>query len=177
MSATTTVVTGGTEPRDVAPVRRGFDWGQPFVYLVALVIAAIAVGPVIYVFMGGLRTTADLNANPAGLPDPWTLENWIAVLSAPRFWGNVFASTVLVFADVIDDFILVRYLSGDSTTEPVSVKVYNTARAAPTPALNALTTVLLVASLLTVLIGFLIYRRLTRGERSTRSIDVFAGEA
>ena len=41
MSATTTVVTGGTEPRDVAPVRRGFDWGQPFVYLVALVIAAM----------------------------------------------------------------------------------------------------------------------------------------
>ena len=82
MSATTTIVTGGTAPRDVPPARRGFDWGQPFVYLVALVIAAIAVGPVIYVFMGGLRTTADINANPAGLPDPWTLENWIAVLSA-----------------------------------------------------------------------------------------------
>lgn len=45
----------------------------------------------------------------------------------------IFASTVLVFADVIDDFVLVRYLSGDASTEPVSVKIYNTARAAPTP--------------------------------------------
>ena len=56
----------------------------------------------------------------------------------------IFASAVLVFADVIDDFVIVRYLSGDASTEPVSVKVYNTARAAPTPALNALTTLLLL---------------------------------
>jgi spermidine/putrescine transport system permease protein len=89
----------------------------------------------------------------------------------------IFASAVLVFADVIDDFILVRYLSGDVSTEPVSVKVYNSARAAPTPALNALTTVLLTASLVTVSVGFLIYRRLTRGEKGRRSLDVFAGEA
>src|SRR3546814_15618853 len=91
MSDTTTAAETGT--RGVPPVRR-FDWGQPFVYLVALVIAAVAIGPVLYVFMGGLRTTGDLNADPAGLPDPWTLQNWITVLGAPRFWGNVFACTV-----------------------------------------------------------------------------------
>jgi len=89
----------------------------------------------------------------------------------------IFASAVLVFADVIDDFIIVRYLSGDSSTEPVSVKVYNTARAAPTPALNALTTLLLVASLLAVTIGFLVYRLMTRGEKNAGGLDVFAGEA
>jgi spermidine/putrescine transport system permease protein len=89
----------------------------------------------------------------------------------------IFASAVLVFADVIDDFIIVRYLSGDSTTEPVSVKVYNTARAAPTPALNALTTLLLVASLLAVTLGFLAYRVLTRGEKNARGLDVFTGDA
>jgi spermidine/putrescine transport system permease protein len=89
----------------------------------------------------------------------------------------IFASAVLVFADVIDDFIIVRYLSGDSSTEPVSVKVYNTARAAPTPALNALTTLLLVTSLLAVALGFLAYRVLTRGEKNANSLDVFTGEA
>jgi spermidine/putrescine transport system permease protein len=89
----------------------------------------------------------------------------------------IFASAVLVFADVIDDFVLVRYLSGDSSTEPVSVKVYDTARAAPTPALNALTTLLLVASLLAVVIGFLAYRFFTRGEKQARGLDVFTGEA
>ncbi len=55
----------------------------------------------------------------------------------------ILASAVLVFADVIDDFVIVRYLSGDSSTEPTSVKIYNTARAAPTPALNALATLML----------------------------------
>ena len=88
-------------PPEVSPAGRRFDWGQPFVYLIAFVVAAIAVGPVLYVFIGGFRTTADLNADPAGLPDPWTLQNWAAVLGSPRFWGNVFASVVLAFATTL----------------------------------------------------------------------------
>ena len=110
----------------------------------------------------------DLGASPAG-----AVRRVLLKMLLPA----IFASAVLVFADVIDDFILVRYLSGDAATEPVSVKVYNTARAAPTPALNALTTLLLVASLLAVLLGFAVYRYLTRGEKARRSLDVFAGEA
>jgi spermidine/putrescine transport system permease protein len=89
----------------------------------------------------------------------------------------IFASAVLVFADVIDDFIIVRYLSGDSSTEPASVKIYNTARAATTPALNALATLMLVASLLAVTVGYLTYRWFTRGEKGGGGLDVFAGEA
>ena len=89
----------------------------------------------------------------------------------------IFASAVLVFADVIDDFVIVRYLSGDASTEPVSVKVYNTARAAPTPALNALTTLLLLASLIAVLGGYWLYRWFSRGEKQAGRLDVFTGEA
>jgi spermidine/putrescine transport system permease protein len=85
----------------------------------------------------------------------------------------IFASAVLVFADVIDDFIIVRYLSGDSSTETASIKIYNTARAAPTPALNALATLMLVASLLAVVLGFLAYRWFTRGEKSN-ALDLVA---
>jgi spermidine/putrescine transport system permease protein len=107
----------------------------------------------------------DLGASPSGAVNRVLLRMLLPA---------IFASTVLVFADVIDDFVIVRYLSGGSSTEPVSVKIYNTARAAPTPALNALATVLLASSLLVVLVGFLAYRRFTRGER--RSIDMFAGE-
>ncbi|MBU3750273.1 MAG: ABC transporter permease [Mycobacterium sp.] len=99
-------------------------------------------------------------------------------VTLPMLVPAIFASTVLVFADVIDDFVLVRYLSGDSSTEPVSVKIYNTARAAPTPALNALATLLLLAALLAVAAGFLIYRRMTRGDATAdRGIAAFAGEA
>jgi spermidine/putrescine transport system permease protein len=112
----------------------------------------------------------DLGASPTGAL-------WRVTL--PMLKPAIFASTVLVFADVIDDFVLVRYLSLSASTEPVSVKIYNTARAAPTPALNALATLLLLASLAAVVIGFLAYRRMTRGDGTTadRGIAAFAGEA
>ena len=96
----------------------------------------------------------------------------------PMLVPAIFASTVLVFADVIDDFVIVRYLSGDANTEPVSVKIYNTARAAPTPALNALATLLLGAALLAVIVGYAAYRFATRHESKTeRGVGAFAGEA
>jgi spermidine/putrescine transport system permease protein len=99
-------------------------------------------------------------------------------VTLPMLLPAIFASTVLVFADVIDDFVLVRYLSGTSATEPVSVKIYNSARSAPTPALNALATLLLFAALVAVTVGYLVYRRLTRGDTTTdRGIAGFAGEA
>ncbi len=93
----------------------------------------------------------------------------------PMLTPAIFASAVLVFADVIDDFVIVRYLSGDSSTEPTSVKIYNTARAAPTPALNALASLMLLASLLAVVAGLLAYRWLSRGEKDVSSLDSFAG--
>jgi spermidine/putrescine transport system permease protein len=94
----------------------------------------------------------------------------------PLLAPAILASTVLVFADVIDDFVLVRYLSAGADTETVSIKIYNTARAAPTPALNALATLLLLASLLAVGLGFLIYRRFSKGEGGSSDIGSFAGE-
>ncbi len=110
------------------------------------------------------EAAVDLGASPVGAV-------WRVLLK--MLFPAIFASTVLVFADVIDDFVIVRYLSGDSSTEPASVKMFNTARAAPTPALNALATLLLVMSLLAVTIGFLVYRFFTRGEKS-QAIDLVA---
>jgi raffinose/stachyose/melibiose transport system permease protein len=101
----------------LAPAGRRFDWSQPFVYLIALVVAALAVGPVLYVMIGGFRTTADINADPAGWPDPWTLQSYLTVLGAPRFWGNVLASLILAVATttgvvvlgVMAAFVVARY--------------------------------------------------------------------
>jgi spermidine/putrescine transport system permease protein len=41
-------------------------------------------------------------------------------VTMPMLMPAIFASTVLVFADVIDDFVIVRYLSMGASTEPVS---------------------------------------------------------
>jgi spermidine/putrescine transport system permease protein len=65
--------------------------------------------------------------------------------------------------------VLVRYLSADAASEPMSVKIYNSARSSPTPALNALATIMLVSSLVAIALGFFVYRRLTRGERNQES--------
>src|SRR5947207_15861259 len=91
-------------------------------------------------------------------------------------YPEIFASAVLVFADVIDDFIIVRYLSSDSSTEPMAVKIFNSARSSPTPALNALATIMLVSSLIVVLVGFFAYRRMTRGERQKIAMGDIAAQ-
>jgi spermidine/putrescine transport system permease protein len=93
----------------------------------------------------------------------------------PLLYPAIFASTVLVFADVIDDFVIVRYLSSDASTESVAVKIYDTARGAPTPALNALATLLLVFSFGAIVIGYFGYKLLSRGQGES-GIGSFAGQ-
>ncbi len=93
----------------------------------------------------------------------------------PMLFPAIFASAVLVFADVIDDFVIVQKLSSGGDTESVAVKIYNTARGAPTPALNALATLLLVAAFIAIALGYLGYRALTRGEGNA-SLGSFAGQ-
>jgi spermidine/putrescine transport system permease protein len=77
----------------------------------------------------------------------------------------ILVSFAIVFADTIDDFITVRYLSGGASTEPLSVKIYNFSRGALTPAVNAAATFLLLSTLVVALIGVFLYRRFTSGQR------------
>ena len=86
----------------------------------------------------------------------------------PMLFPAVFASVVLVFAGVIDDFVLVDLLSSNAQSQPMSVIIYTLGAhggSAAAPALNALATVMFVMSIVTVAVGWAIYRRLTRGEQ------------
>lgn len=93
----------------------------------------------------------------------------------PMLIPAILISAVLVFADVLDNFVIVRYLSSDMSTETTSMRIYSTARAAPTPALNALATLILVASLSAVLIGWLVYRRSGKNNGEDASLGSFTG--
>jgi len=86
----------------------------------------------------------------------------------PMLFPAILVSAILVFADVLDDFVLVRYLSSDASTETTSMRIYATARAAPSPALNAMATVILAVSILTIVVGWLLFRRWARrqGEKA-----------
>lgn len=83
----------------------------------------------------------------------------------PLLYPAILVSYVLVFADTIDDFVTVRYLSAGSSTEPLSVKIYNFSRGTLTPAINAAATFLLFSTLVIAFAGVFLYRRITRGQR------------
>jgi len=83
----------------------------------------------------------------------------------PMLYPAILASFVLVFADTIDDFITVRYLSGPASTEPLSVKIYNFTRGTPTPAVNAAATFMLLTTSMIALIGFALYKRVSKGQK------------
>jgi raffinose/stachyose/melibiose transport system permease protein len=68
---------------------------RPGVYLVALVILAITLVPMLYVIVGGFRTTAQLNTNPAGLPHPWVWDNYRSVLTSSFFWRSLGNSAII----------------------------------------------------------------------------------
>lgn len=90
----------------------------------------------------------------------------------PMLYPAILASFTVVFADSLDDFVTVRYLSGPATSEPLSVKIYNFTRGSPTPAINAAATFLLFATTLVVVLGYVAYRYTTRGQRG-EGVKVF----
>ncbi len=87
----------------------------------------------------------------------------------PLLGPAIFASAVLVFSGVIDDFVIVDLLSSNSGNTPMSVIIYSTQHGGNGgPALNALGTIMLVMSFVVAIIGFIGYRWMTRGERGSR---------
>jgi raffinose/stachyose/melibiose transport system permease protein len=80
-----------------APVRRSprYGGGSPVIYALALVVVALTLGPVLYAVLGGFRTNPQLAESPAGLPDPWVLDNYRNVLTNGLFWRYALNSTVV----------------------------------------------------------------------------------
>lgn len=88
------------------PPRRPFAWGSPLTYVLALAVAAISFAPVIYVILGGFRTTGQLANDPAGLPHPWVWHTYASVITQARFWDEVLNSTIIALSTTIGVVIL-----------------------------------------------------------------------
>jgi len=97
--------------------RKPIKWGTPLTYFLALIVAAMAIVPVIYVILGGFRTTGQLAADPAGLPHPWVFSTYANVLKNQIFWRDLGNSTIIalfttlgvVVLGVCTAFVLARY--------------------------------------------------------------------
>lgn len=76
----------------------------------------------------------------------------------PLLAPAIFASLMVVFALSIDDFVVTDYLSSNSSTQTVPIKIYSSVRGTTTPALNALATVMVVATLFAVGSAAVVYK-------------------
>jgi spermidine/putrescine transport system permease protein len=117
------------------------------------------------------EAAADLGANQFQV-----IRRVLLPLLAPA----VFASAVLVFSGVIDDFVIVDLLSSSAGNTPMSVIIYSTQHGGNGgPALNALGAIMLAMSLIIVIVGYVGYRLLTRGERGSglAALTAISGEA
>jgi spermidine/putrescine transport system permease protein len=116
------------------------------------------------------EAAADLGANQ------WQTIRRVMI---PLLTPAIFASAILVFSTVIDDFVLVDLLNNGAGSTPMSVYIYSNQRGGNGgPALNALGTIMLVMSFAVVIIGYVGYRWLTRGERGSGldALTTIAGE-
>ena len=119
--ATTTSSTATTAARKPLPSRRkpkqDSRWGNPIVYVAALVLIGLMLGPVLYIIVGGFRTNSQITTNPAGLPNPWEFGNYANVLTSSTFWRQVGNSTIaavattigVVVLGVMASYVLARY--------------------------------------------------------------------
>ena len=59
---------------------------MPATYLVSIVILGITVVPLLYVFLDGARSTAQISNSATALPNPWVWSNYGTILSSAAFW-------------------------------------------------------------------------------------------
>jgi spermidine/putrescine transport system permease protein len=95
-------------------------------------------------------------------------------VTLPLLLPAILASGAIVFAIALDDFVTVNQLAQDAPTSTVSMYIYGAARGAPTPAANAVGTLMLSASTLIIVLAYLSYRRSERrqGRRALAQVEL-----
>jgi spermidine/putrescine transport system permease protein len=96
----------------------------------------------------------DLGATPAQA---------LRLVLLPLLLPAIVASTLIVFALSIDDFVVTQYMSSTADTTTIPMYLYSNARGGTTtPALNALATILVAVTLLGVGLAFVLFAVLNR---------------
>lgn len=98
----------------------------------------------------------------------------IRTVLLPMLVPAIFAAAMITFAASLDDFVVSNFLYGDAGNITVPVLLYSAVKAAPSPALNALATLLLVGTLAALLLTYLVLRLRRRGDGGS-ALDDLAG--
>jgi spermidine/putrescine transport system permease protein len=92
----------------------------------------------------------------------------------PMLVPAIFAAAMITFASSLDDFVVSNFLYGDASNITVPVLLYSAVKAAPSPALNALATILLAGTMTALLLAYVVLRLRRRGEGGS-ALDDLAG--
>jgi spermidine/putrescine transport system permease protein len=98
----------------------------------------------------------------------------VARIVLPLLVPAMAASLLVAFALSIDDFVVTQYLASGANTTTVPMRIYAQARGAPTPALNALATLMLVISLLALVLAFFVFRYFSRNRGEASALQQLA---
>ncbi|MEV0389573.1 carbohydrate ABC transporter permease [Nonomuraea sp. NPDC050643] len=79
-----------TRPRHTLPL-----------HVIAWVVGAFMIIPVVYALLGGFKSNSELSANPFGLPTTWETANYTDVLGSASFWGQMWNSTFIAVATTV----------------------------------------------------------------------------
>lgn len=93
----------------------------------------------------------------------------VRMVLLPLLWPAILASFIIVFAISMDDFVISAFLSSGEGTDTVPVRLYSSARATATPALNALASLTLGLTILAAGIIFLLWRAVRRRRGAAES--------
>jgi raffinose/stachyose/melibiose transport system permease protein len=75
--------------------------GRTVLYVIAWLVAILTLLPLIYAVLGGFRTTAQIAADPIGLPSPWVLANYTDLLQSSTFLRELFNSALIALVSTV----------------------------------------------------------------------------
>ena len=87
----------------------------------------------------------------------------------PLLTPAIVASAAVVFAISLDDFVISQWLSSGGGTDTVPIVIYGATRAAPLPSTNAIATIMMVLTLLSLFFAYLGWRVFSREERQAKA--------
>ncbi len=117
MSQVALTTRAGSGRRKARANASGAQWGSPTTYLIAAVLIAACIAPVLFIIIGGFRSNAQITVDPSGWPNPWVFSNYTDVLASPMFWRQFANSLISALSTTVGavalammaSFVIARY--------------------------------------------------------------------
>ncbi len=82
-------------------MNKSFDRYALAKVLFLALIAGFVLVPLVATVLGGFKSLGELRTNPFGLPQSWEVENYVGILSSPRYWVLLRNSLIIALMTVM----------------------------------------------------------------------------